>query len=162
MLVVSDTSPLINLAIIGRLDLLPRLYGQVIVPEAVFHEIVVQGAGELGAEEISQADWVKVKSCSDQIFLKTLLHQLDPGEAEAIALAVELSADRILMDESEGRRIAAEHSLRTVGVLGVLLRAKREGLIPELAAEMQRLTHEAGFFIHPNLYKEVLEMAGER
>lgn len=121
----------------------------------------MQGAGEPGALEISEAKWVTVTQCSDRMLVSRLLQHLDPGEAEAIALAVELRADRILIDESEGRRIAAENALRPVGVLGVLLRAKREGLLATIGPEMLRLRDEAGFFIHPQLFREVLELAGE-
>ena len=129
MVVVSDTSPLINLAAIDHLWLIPKIYGQVIIPQAVFNEIVVVGAGEPGADKIQSADWVTVKICPPSSLLIQLMHDLDPGEAEAIALAVEIGADRILMDEKRGRQIALHHSVKPVGVLGVLLRAKPENLI---------------------------------
>jgi predicted nucleic acid-binding protein len=86
---------------------------------------------------------------------------LDPGEAESIALAIEIGADRILIDERKGRQIAIDLSLKPVGVLGVLLRAKQEKLIPLVRPLMDRLLVEADFFIHTMLYDEVVLLAGE-
>lgn len=93
MVIVSDTSPLINLAIIGHLDLIPRLFQSVILPQSVFDEIVVAGVGLPGADKIRQADWVEVKSCHNHSLMETLMEKLDPGEAGAIALALEIRAD---------------------------------------------------------------------
>lgn len=161
MVVVSDTSPLINLSVIDHLWLIPKLYDQVIVPNAVFNEIVVDGVGEPGAVEIESANWVSVKSCTPNQLIRQLLLDLDPGEAEAIALAVEIGADRILIDERKGRQIALNFSLKPVGVLGILLRAKQEKLIPLVGPLMDRLLVEADFFIHTTLYDEVVRLAGE-
>ncbi len=161
MVVVSDTSPLINLAVINHLWLVPKIYSQVIIPQAVFNEIVLEGAGEPGAAEIQSADWILVKTCSPGIILDQLKIELDPGEAEAIALALEIGADRILMDEKKGRQIAINLSLKPVGLLGVLLRAKQENLIAAVRPLIDRLRDEADFFIHDSLYVEVILMAGE-
>lgn len=141
--------------------LVPEIYRQVVIPQAVYHEIVVEGAGEPGAAEIQSADWVLVKTCSPSLLLEQLRIELDPGEAEAIALAVEIGADRILIDERKGRQIALHHALRPVGVLGVLLRAKQEKLIPHVRPLMDRLLDKADFFIHRSLYDEIISMAGE-
>jgi len=159
MVEVSDTSPLINLAVIHHLWLIPEIYGQVIIPQAVYNEIVVEGIGEPGATEIQSADWVLIKTCAPSPLLDKLKADLDPGEAEAIALAVEIEADRILMDERKGRQIAINLSLKPVGVLGILLRAKQENLIPHVRPLMDRLLNEADFFIHTALYDEVLVLA---
>jgi len=161
MVVVSDTSPLINLATIDHLWLVPKIYGQVIIPLAVFNEIVVEGIGEPGATEIQSADWVLIQNCSPSPLWDNLMSQLDPGEAEAIALAVEIGAVRILMDERKGRQFAINLSLKPVGVLGILLRAKQERLIPYIRPLMNRLLDEADFFIHTALYNEIIHIAGE-
>ena len=160
-MVVSDTSPLINLAVIDHLWLIPKIYDQIIIPPAVFNEIVIEGAGEPGAAEIQSAVWVSVKICTPSPLLRQLMLDLDPGEAESIALAVEIGADRILIDERKGRQIALNLSLKPVGVLGVLLRAKQEKLIPLVRPLMDRLLVEADFFIHATLYDEVVRLAGE-
>ena len=99
MIVVSDASPLINFAIIGNLELLPKLFGEVILPQTVFEELTIKGESMAGADEIREADWIRVKSCTNQSLLLALRNQIDPGEAESIVLALELSADLILMDE---------------------------------------------------------------
>ncbi len=160
-MVVSDTSPLINLAVIDHLWLIPKIYDQVIIPIAVFNEIVIEGAEEAGAIEVQSADWVSVRICTPSPLLSQLMLDLDPGEAESIALAIEIGADRILMDERKGRQIATNLSLKPVGVLGVLLRAKQEKLIPLVGPVMDRLLVEADFFIHAKLYEEVVRLAGE-
>jgi predicted nucleic acid-binding protein len=161
MRVVSDTSPVINLARIEKLHLLPDLFSEVVLPYAVFHEIVVQGAGEAGATEIEGADWIRVISCINQPFLSQLRQDLDPGEAEAIALAVELQAYYILIDEVLGRDIALKHHLKPLGLLGILLRTKSRGLVPSVKLLMDKLRNDANFFIHASLYDHILGLAGE-
>jgi hypothetical protein len=161
MVIVSDTSPLINLAIIGHLDLIPRLFQSVILPQSVLDEIVTAGAGLPGADEIRQADWVEVRTCQNQFLVQTLMEKLDPGEAEAIALALEIRADLILMDEDLGRKIALEYHLQPLGTLGILLKAKQSGLIFAVKPLMDSLIVKARFFIHQKLYDDVLQLAGE-
>lgn len=161
MVIVSDTSPIINLAIIGHLDLIPRLFNKVILPQAVFDEIVHDGAGLPGADEIRKAKWLEIMVCQDTALVSLLSEELDPGESEAIALALETHADFILMDEDLGRRIALRYHLQPLGVLGILLRAKSEGFISVVKPCMDDLIQQAGFFIHTNLYQDVLLIAGE-
>jgi len=160
MIIVSDTSPIINLAAIGHLQLLPDLFAEVIIPKAVYHEITILGAGEPGAQEIMNASWVKVVATS-QVLLPKLFHELDPGEAEAIALALDLHADYILMDEATGRNIALSYNLQPLGVLGILLRAKQKQLVSLVCPLMDRLQSEANFFIDRNLYQHIRTAANE-
>ena len=99
MIIVSNTSPVINLAAIGHLELLNKLYGKIILPEAVHHEITVKGAGQAGSTEIEKLKWIEVKTVSNQKLVQALKMELDEGESEAIALAVELNAELLLIDE---------------------------------------------------------------
>ncbi len=161
MLIVSDTSPIINLAAIDYLWLLPKIYGQIILPQSVFDEIVIAGVGEPGADDIKFADWIEVQNCHNMTLWQQLRTELDAGEAEAIALAVEIKADRILIDERRGRQKAIDLSLRPVGILGVLIRAKQDGLISNLKPILDRLINDAGFFVNSKLYQEVLDLANE-
>ena len=161
MIVVSDASPIINLAQIDMLFLLPKLYGQIMIPPAVYEEIVIKGENEPGADEIKNAVWVFVKNCENIELLNELRAELDDGEAEAIVLSIELKADRILMDEQMGRHKALSLNLRPIGVLGILIKAKQERLIKNIKPYVDRLIQEAHFFIHPNLYSEVLKLANE-
>jgi len=161
MLIVSDTSPIINLAAIGHLWLLPQIYSQIIIPQSVYNEIVVVGAGEPGAEEVRNATWIEVRQCHPSVLWYELQLELDAGEAEALSLAVELQADRVLIDERRGRQKAIDLSLKPLGVLGILLRAKQDNHIQALKPLLDRLINEADFFVHRKLYQEVLNLANE-
>jgi len=99
MTIVSNASPLINLARIGLFDLLHKLYGVVFIPPAVWHEIVVQGAGQVGAREVQTADWITRQSIANELLAQALQQELDAGEAEAIVLALETRAELLVMDE---------------------------------------------------------------
>lgn len=161
MIVVSDTSPIINLAAIGHLHLLPDLFTQLILPSSVYEEIVVTGAGEPGANEVKDADWIKIIPTSNEALLSELLIELDTGEAEAIVLALQLHADYILMDETAGRAIAISYKLQPLGLLGILLKAKQKGLIKSVTHLMDRLMYEANFYIDKTLYQFVKKSANE-
>jgi predicted nucleic acid-binding protein len=158
--VVSDASPLIALAAIGRLGLLRELFGSLSIPAAV-HEEVVRGTGRAGAEEVSASDWVVVRKLGNDFLVRALAGELDRGEAEAIALAVELEAELLLMDERRGRTVAARFGLKVVGVLGLLIEAKRKGLLDRVEPILSDLLHKAGFRLSPELCRRVLEEAGE-
>lgn len=106
MIVVSDASPLVALSAVGKLDLLPALYGEVIVPAAVYREAVTDAAGQPGYADRAAATWLRVESLTDRTLVESFAGKLDPGEAEAIALAVELSAELLLVDERKARQIA--------------------------------------------------------
>jgi len=89
MTIVSNASPLIALVRIGQLDLLRQLYSEIIIPEAVWHEVVVEGADQPGAEVVSSASWIVRRTVTNRALVHGLQQELDAGEAEAIALAVE-------------------------------------------------------------------------
>ena len=161
MKVVSNTSPLINLAWIGRLELLHELYGVIHIPEAVWHEIVVQGAGQPGAKEVSHASWIKTCPVDNKLLVLALHQELDAGEAEAIALAMEQKAELLLMDERLGRETARYFGLNYTGVIGVLIEAKQKGLIGSIKEYLDSLRTMAGFHISQPLYLRVLQDQGE-
>jgi hypothetical protein len=161
MIVVSNTSPLVNLATIGQLDLLWQLYGKIIIPQAVYDEIVVVGAGQPGEVEVKTFDWIEIQQATDRILVTSLELELDTGEAEAIALAIALKADLLLLDERKGRLVASHLRLKFIGLLGVLIEAKHKGLIVGVKPIMDDLIRKAGFWISPQLYKHVLQVVGE-
>ena len=161
MIVVSNTSLLINLSRIGRLDLLSRLYGEILIPVAVWQETVVDGVGQAGADEIRAADWIKVQEVSNTAMVQALRQELDAGEAEVIALALESKADLLLMDERLGRETAHYLGLRVIGLIGVLIAAKSQGLIGELKPNLDALRNVAGFYIDNDLYLRVLKDQSE-
>jgi len=107
MSVVSNASPLINLARIGQLDLLVQLYGELVVPEAVWREVVLKGTEQPGAKEIETAPWVQVRLVTNRELVRALRQELDAGETEAIALALEIRAEFLLMDALGQLRLRA-------------------------------------------------------
>ncbi len=162
MIVVSDTSPVLNLARIGRLDLLERLYGQVLMPSAVLQELRLVASGLDATFDIDALPWFIVADASDRRRVDELRTNLDSGEAEAIALAIEHRADLLLIDEKLGRRIASAEGLTVTGLLGVIAHAKRVGAITEAKPVLDDLIRIARFWIGPALYKEVLTHLDER
>jgi hypothetical protein len=163
-LVISNTSTLIHLAAIGRLDLLREFYGKITIPPAVWREVVEEGKGRAGAVEVEKArqwEWIEVVSPKDEPLLRLLRHDLDQGEAEVIALAIGHGADLVLLDESEARRITDLYGLVKTGVVGMLIRAKREGKVRSLQAELDKLRFQGRFWIDDELYHQALRVVGE-
>jgi len=157
MSIVSNASPLINLARIGRLDLLCQLYGGVVIPEAVWHEVVVKGVGQPGADEIEAAAWIKTESVANRQLVQASQQELDTGEAEAIALSLETEAELLLMDEHLGRETARHLGVRYTGLIGVLVEGKHKGLISEVKPHLNALRDVAGFRVSDALYRRVLQ-----
>ena len=161
MKVISNTSPLINLARIGQLDLLRDLFDGLVVPEAVWRECVIDGEGKPGAAAIRTADWIAIQSVTNLALVQALRQELDAGEAEAIALGLQESADLLLMDERLGRDTARHFNLRCMGLIGVLILAKQHGSIERIKPYLDQLQNEAGFRVAHPLYTQVLFDAGE-
>ena len=161
MIVISDTSPITNLAAVGHLSLLQQLYVDIIIPERVYQELT--GAGDLvpGCREVQTLPWIFVRSAANQERVRLLQDKLDAGEAEAIALAIELEADWLLIDEELGRAIAAEYQIQFTGVLGILIEAKHRGLITQVKPILDELIRIADFWVSDRLYSRVLQTAGE-
>lgn len=161
MLVVSNTTPLIGLAVIQRFGLLQRLFGELHIAQAVYDEAVVAGREVGGAKrEVSTAAWIKVHHVQDRLAVEVLLDELDLGEAETIVLARELNAYLVIMDEKKGRRKLTQLGLPKIGSAGVLLKAKQVGLIPVIKPDLERLRHD-GFSLSQSVVDAVLEQANE-
>jgi uncharacterized protein len=161
MIVVSDTSSLTNLAAIGQFDLLHRLYGQVHIAEGVWEELNAGGKRWPGRDETAAADWIERRTVQNQSLVTALERDLDRGEAETIALALELAAGVVLLDEREGRRAAQWLGLRVVGVVGILLEARSHGEIRAVRPCLDGLRQTAGFYLDDALYARALLLAGE-
>jgi len=159
--VVSNASPLINLARIGKLDLLHDLYGELTIPEAVWREVVVEGAGQPGADEVKGATWIKRHAVANRQLVHALQQELDAGEAEAIVLASEMPAELLLMDERLGRETARHLGLRYTGLIGVLVEARRKGLISAVKPHLDALRDAAGFRVSDVLCTRVRQDEGE-
>ncbi len=159
MIVVSDASPILSLALIGQLELLRDLYGTIMIPEAVRSEIVSTDQG--GAREVAQADWIVTRPIDPDVVFKLLLREVDRGEAEAIGLALQLSADVLLIDERKARHLAAYLELGVAGLLDVLLEAKQRRLIVSVKPILDDLIDRARFRLSRKLYQRILFTAGE-
>lgn len=160
LVVVSDTSPLRCLAHLGQLRLIEGLFAEVVIPPAVANELRNRARGDISHEVLSLT-CVRVQSPMDRTLLGDLRLLLDPGEAEAIALACELHADLVLMDEKRGRAECVRRGMPAMGVLGLLARAKLRGLIPAVAPLMNSLVQSGGFFVDETLRKRILSLCGE-
>lgn len=161
MIVVSNTTPLIGLATIGHFELLHRLFGRIYIAAAVHDEALAAGAEMGGArEKVVAAEWIEVCQVEERVAVEVLLDELDAGEAETIVLARELNADWVLMDEKKGRRKLAEMELNFVGTVGILLRAKQEGMLPLLRPLLEKLRRD-GFSLSQPVVETVLRAAGE-
>jgi hypothetical protein len=163
MLAVSDTSPISNLASIGRLELLKSQFSGLWIPDAVAEELAAHPdpVAHTMIQNAMRDQWIQIGTPKDSGLLRLLLLQLHRGEAEAIAVATDHSADFVLMDEQEGRQLASKTGLAVTGVLGVLLRAKRAGEIAALKPEMDLLRSKAHFFVSLAIEKKILAAAGE-
>jgi hypothetical protein len=153
LLVVSDTTAITSLLKIQRAELLARLFGDVLISEAVRDELL--------RYHQSIPEFLQVRTVASRGLLPTLLEDLDRGEAESIALAVEIQADALLIDERRGRRIAEAHGVPCLGLAGALLLAKRRGLVSSVRAVLDDLERDSRLFLSPELKREVIGRAGE-
>ena len=161
MIVLSNTSPITNLAAVGQLDLLRQLYEKVLIPQAVYRELTDGDGRQPGAIEVQTLGWIETRAVADRVLVTALQTELDEGEAEAIALAKELAADLLLLDERRGRAVASRLDLQFVGLLGVLIEAKQKGCLPAVKPVLDDLVAKAGFWVSQQLYARVLQTAGE-
>ncbi len=158
--VVSDTSPIRALSHLGRVDLLRELFGTVLVPPAVDEELRNPPTG-LPLVDVRQMGFISIRAPRDGERVAELMRTLDPGESEALALALELGISVILIDEAAGRVAAVRLGLSPVGVLGTLVRAKQRGLIDSVGPLIEQVQGEIGFFVSQALRAEILRRAGE-
>lgn len=161
MIVVSNTSPITNLAAIQRIDILEKIYDTIIIPQAVYDEMSNWSYEVPGTKEVKTLAWIQVQPVSNSTLVAELKTEIDPGEAEAIALAMEIKADRIIIDDYKGRVVASRLGLKVTGILGVLLIVKHRGLINNIKPIVDDLINIAGFRISPKLYNHILTTASE-
>ena len=162
--VVSDASVLICLGAVGQIHLLKDFFQEVFVPDAVWQEVTVGAAMRAGAKETVQArhhGWLQVQTPNNRALVASLQITLDAGEAEAIALASEIGAGLLLMDESDGRAEARSLGLQITGTLGVLLRARQVGMLPALKPVLDGLIQKHSFRLSRSFYEQALRQVGE-
>ena len=160
MIIVSDTTPLISLLKINQLDLLEKLFGEVLIPEAVFNELTVDERFQLEAKVIRQKEFIAVKPVNNLESVSILKRAtgLDQGESEAIVLTDELKADLLLMDEAKGRNVSAQMGLKIMGTIGILMAAYEEHeLTSDEVRECVDGLQRAGRHIGQRHYQMLLE-----
>ena len=146
--IISDSTCLIALDRIGQLTLLKQLFEQIYVPTAVHREFG------------KKVNWIKVTSVHNPIAIKTLMIQIDAGESEVIALALEMQDCVAILDDKKARRIAQDIGLKITGTVGLLLKAKKDGLIDKIKPLLNQL-NDAGFHVGGSLYQNALRLANE-
>ena len=160
MKVVCNTSPLILLAKIGRLDTLIRLYSETMIPKAVVDEISTKPGKENDlVQAFLKKGTLQLKQAAEK-FLAELPADLGRGEREAIALAMDAGADLVILDDRQGRLVSRDRGLSVTGTVGVLIEAKERGFVPSLRSEIDRMI-EAGMWISEVFYHRILKEYGE-
>lgn len=158
MVVVSNSSPLIALSRIGKLEILRKLYHKIVIPKAVEKEIVSDPLKEFN---LGKLPWIEVKSLRHPLCVEILSADLGLGESEALSLGLELKADLILLDEVAARAIAESIGLRFTGTLGMLLKAKEKKFIQSVKELIEQLIL-CEFRVSDQLYKDILALAKEK
>ncbi len=156
--IITNTTPILSLLKIDKLDLLKELYGKITVPNAVFQEIEI-GKHKPYYQDLKQIDWIKIEYVKNPDSLDFFV-DLDKGEAEVLILAKEQNADLVILDEIMGRRYAKQLELNLTGTLGVLLKAKEKGIINSIREILTELT-ERGTWLNPKLVKKIIYLSNE-
>ena len=161
-MIISNTSPLINFAMIDQLPLLHELFGQLTIPSAVERELAqkYQRYPDVLAK-VQQSGIVDVLEVKQTQLRDVLLLDLDGGEADALILAIEHRATLIILDEVAGRSIAEAQQLLYTGSIGCLVEAKHRGLIAAIHPHMDAMRQQAGFWLRDSVYERVLRDVGE-
>jgi predicted nucleic acid-binding protein len=157
--IIADSSPLISLALIDQLGLLPQLYTKVLIPSAVWDEVTVEGRDRPGAYEVSRITWAEIRYAELSV-LQPLTILLDKGEAEVIALALTIPEAVVLLDDSRARRVAERLNIKRIGTVGLLRRGKKSGFIDKIRPYIEVLQAN-NIYISHKLVEAVLEDVGE-
>lgn len=165
MIVVADTSVILNLCRVQHEHLLKQLFQRVLIPAEVAAEVADEFARLTKIQErfsgLTLPAWIQISSAPQIFPPKVIEAQLDAGESAAITLCLNENADVLLIDEKMGREIAIRLGIRIVGIAGVLVDAKNEQLISSVKVLLERLESEANFWISFDLRRHVLQLAGE-
>jgi len=160
-LIVADAGPLIGLAIAGRIEILGALFEKVLIPQAVLEELQLEASrpGSFALSKAKEEGWLSAEDLPENTAMTQLTELLDRGEAEAIVLAKSMNA-RLLIDERRGRAVARSRGVVVIGTGGVLLLAKREHVIDQIAPILDELASH-GYRLSDGLRRELLVLAGE-
>jgi uncharacterized protein len=159
-MIVADSGPMIAFARLGRLDLLRQVVEALIIPDAVYEELVGRGTARPGAQEVMQGEWIHRRTVTDRDAVTQLPRVLHAGEREAIVLARELQA-QLFIDEQRGRDIARAQDLEVVGILRIFADAKQRGLIPAVRPLVTELLAIGYWMDEERVIRPFLEEMGE-
>jgi len=159
LIVVSNSTPLINFAAIRRLDVLRELFGTITVPEAVEYELLQKGGHHLSAIELRQqwSELIDVRAITNRALCRMFRLSIDDGEAEALTLAIEHPPKFLLLDETRARTLAESYDLKVTGTLGCLIRAKQSGIIPAVKPLLDAMQTDARYWVSKTLYRRILD-----
>ena len=158
--VVVNTTPLIALSHVGQMDILKKLYGEIIIPKAVYRELSVKTESTCKKAVDRSLEWIRVENIKNQMAKTMYKTQLHDGEVEVMILSKEIAADVVIIDDANAKKHAKYLGLPVTGTLGVLIKAKREGLINELKPILYQMT-ENGIYISQSLIELCLKQVGE-
>jgi uncharacterized protein len=160
-LIISNTTPLINFAEIGRLDVLEALFGTLTIPPAVAAELTAKADLFPAAASVPLQSGIRLQSPDDCLLVSGFAGLVHAGEAECIALAMEHPGSFLLLDDLAARELASSNQLLFTGTLGCLVQARRQGLLPAIRPLLDELRIKARFWISDTLAARVLHDAGE-
>ncbi len=154
--IIVNASPLIALSKINELKILKNLFSEIIIPEAVYHEVITEGGGKTGVKEIEKSinNWIKIEKVSNKKEVELLRALLDYGEAEVIVLGKEINADLLIIDNKEPRLFAKHLNQKVIGTIGLILLAHKKGFIDSPYEKICEL-REKGFYLSDKLLKEI-------
>jgi hypothetical protein len=161
MIVVADTSVILNLCRVQHERLLQQIFKRVLIPQQVADEFMRLSKTQSRFAGLVLPDWIEILSVPLTFPTEVVQAHLNIGESAAIALCLNQKADALLIDELSCREVAARLGVRTVGILGILIEARDQKLISTVKALLDRLENEANFWISPGLRLRVLQLAGE-
>jgi predicted nucleic acid-binding protein len=158
--VVVNTTPLIALSHIGQLDILKKMYGEILIPNAVYNELSAKPDSICKIEVDNSKDWIRVEEIKNQMAKSMYKTQLHEGEVEVMILSQEVNADLVIIDDANAKKHAKYLKLPVTGTLGVLIKAKQNGYIDKLKPMLQMMI-ENGIYISQDLVKLCLKQVGE-
>lgn len=158
--VVVNTTPLIALSHVGQLSILKKLYGEIIIPEAVYRELSVKADSVCKKAVDSSLDWIRVDKIKNQMAKDMYKTQLHDGEVEVMILSKEIAADVVIIDDANAKKHAKYLELPVTGTLGVLIKARQEGYVDELKPILQQMM-ENGIYISRSLLELCLKQVRE-
>ena len=151
MIVLSDSGPLIALSKINYLHILNEFFNEIIIPQAVWMEVVEKGNKRPGSKEVQNAHWILVNEAKDILGIEALKHEIGVGESETIILAKELNADIVLIDDRIAREIARSMGLNVTGTLAIIYEAINRNIINEDFREIIKVLRKNNVWISDEL-----------